>query len=152
MTSRPRRKIVDPPPLWVAQPELRPLALQLAQAARRDLRVLELLDDPIHVTLARMSIEDQIRAVLAAGWRPPATQVSTVDELEALPVITVVTDSDGHPWVRNMVGEWCEPFPTGIDPDELLVDGPVTVQFVPALETAAMSAMTTGPHSASTTA
>lgn len=141
MTSRPRRKIVDPPPLWVAQPELRPLALQLAQAARRDLRVLELLNDPIHVTLARMNIEDQLRAVLAAGWRPPATQVSTVDELEALPVTTMVTDSDGHPWVRNMVGEWCEPYPAGIDPDQLLADGPETVQCTPALDTATTEAV-----------
>ena len=131
MTSRPRRTIVDPPPLWVAQPELRPLALQLAQAARRDLRVLELLDDPIHVIIGRMDIEDQIRAVLVAGWRPPAIQVSTVDELKALPVTTVVTDSDGHPWIRNTAGEWCEPYPGGIDPDELLANGPVNVQCMP---------------------
>lgn len=47
--------------------------------------------------------------VVAAGWRPPAAPVSTVDELEALPVTTVVTtvvtDFDGHAWVCNRVGE-----------------------------------------------
>lgn len=134
MTTRPRRKIVDPPPLWVAQPELRPLALQLAQAARRELRVMELLNDPIHVTIGRMEIEEQLRAVLVAGWRPPAPQVSTVDELEALPADTVVTDSVGHPWIRNGAGEWCERYPAGIDPDELLADGPVTVQCIPTLD------------------
>lgn len=147
MTSQARRKIVDPPPLWVAQPELRPLALQLAQAARRDLRVLELLDDPIHVIIGRMDIEDQIRAVLAAGWRPPTTQVSTVDELEALPVTTVVTDSDGHPWIRNTAGEWCEPYPAGVDPDELLADGPVTVQCIPMPDAAATAASAARVHS-----
>lgn len=43
----------------------------------------------------------------------------------------VVTDSDGQTWVRNRIGEWCEPYPAGMDPDELLAEGPVTVQCVP---------------------
>lgn len=37
-----------------------------------------------------MDIEGQIRAVLAAGWWPPAGQVSTVDEMEMPPAWHVV--------------------------------------------------------------
>lgn len=131
-TSRARRRPAwDPePPLWVTRLELRPLAQRLAQAARRELIYLE-QSDPIGVVADRARVEDQIRAVLAAGWRPPPAPVSTVDGLEALPVGTVVTGSDGHVWIRNQVGQWCEPYPAGIDPDELLADGPVTVQCTP---------------------
>lgn len=63
--------------------------------------------------------------------------MSTVDELESLPVAAVVTDADGQTWIRNHVGEWCEPYPTGIDPDELLADGPVTVQCIPTADSVA---------------
>lgn len=125
MTTRRRP---EPTPLWVTRPELRPLAEQLARAAQWD---LEVLDDPVGVFFAARELEGQIRAVLAAGWHPPGARVSTVDELEALPVAAVVTDADGQTWVRNHVGEWCEPYPAGIDPDELLADGPVTVQCTP---------------------
>lgn len=34
-------------------------------------------------------------AILAAGFRPPARTVGTVEELDALPVGTVVLDSEG---------------------------------------------------------
>lgn len=133
MTAR-RRPAWDPhPPLWVTHPELRPLAQHLAAAQRWPLAALE-RSDPLGVPDARGVIEDQVRAVLAAGWYPPtapADTVSTVDELEALPPGTVVTDPDGHPWIRNRVGEWCEPCPAGIDPADLLADGPVTIRHTP---------------------
>ena len=139
MTDR-RRPAWDPhPPLWVTHRELRPLAQHLAQAARWDLRYLE-QSDPVGVLADRRAVEAQIRAVLAAGWHPPTTpagRADTVDELEALPPGTVVTDPDGHPWVRNRVGEWCEPYPAGIDPADLLADGPVSVHHTPATVPAA---------------
>lgn len=53
----------------MTQPELRPLAEQLARAAQWD---LEVLDDPVGVFFADRELEGQIRAVLAAGWHPPA--------------------------------------------------------------------------------
>ncbi|WP_420116552.1 hypothetical protein [Micromonospora sp.] len=121
----------------MTRPELRPLAQQLARAAQWD---LEVLDDPVGVFFAARELEGQIRAVLASGWRPPAGQVGTVDELEALPVAAVVTDSDGQTWVRNRIGEWCEPYPAGIDPDELLADGSVTVQCIPSPDAAVTTA------------
>jgi len=34
-------------------------------------------------------------AILAAGWRPPARVVTTVDELDALPELAVIRDREG---------------------------------------------------------
>jgi hypothetical protein len=39
-------------------------------------------------------VSDLADAILAAGWRPPARTVSTVEELEALPVRSVVRERD----------------------------------------------------------
>lgn len=138
MTAR-RRPAWDSEPLWVTRPELRPLAELLAAD---QLWKLPYLEDPelVSAVVPRSHVENQIRAVLAAGWHPlvaAAGTAGTVDELEALPPGTVVTDADGHPWIRNRVGEWCEPYPTGIDPADLLADGPVTVQHTPATVPAA---------------
>lgn len=42
------------------------------------------------------STEDAIAdAVLAAGWRPPARVATTVEELDALPELAVIRDSEG---------------------------------------------------------
>jgi len=65
-------------------------------------------------------------AVLAAGWRPPAPMLSTVDELDALAPGAVVTDRDGEPWTRNASGEWCQAERVGIWPVELLEWAPLT--------------------------
>jgi hypothetical protein len=65
-------------------------------------------------------------AVLAAGWRPPAPMLSTVDELDALAPGAVVTDRDGEPWTRNASGECCQAQRVGIWPDELLEWAPLT--------------------------
>lgn len=34
-------------------------------------------------------------AILDAGWRPPARTVTTVEELDALPELAVIRDSEG---------------------------------------------------------
>lgn len=67
-----------------------------------------------------------VDGALAAGWRPPAPTLTTVAQLAACAAGTVVTDRDGHPWVRNPAGQWCEPLPTGVYPDELLQWVPLT--------------------------
>ena len=65
-------------------------------------------------------------AALAAGWRPPAPTLVTEAELVECRPGTVVTDRDGHVWVLNTAGQWCEPLPTGVYPDELLRWAPLT--------------------------
>ena len=64
-------------------------------------------------------------AALAAGWRPPAPMLTTQAELAACAAGTVVTDRDGHPWVLDPAGQWCEPLPTGVYPDELVQWAPL---------------------------
>lgn len=76
-------------------------------------------------------VETVASDLLGGGWRPPAGRAATVDELEAFPDRTVVTDPEGHVWVRSRPGEWCEPQPAGIEPDDLLADGPITVHYIP---------------------
>src|SRR6478609_7073546 len=75
---------------------------------------------PVDVTLAAAD------AVLAAGWRPPAPTLTAEAELAACRPGTVVTDRDGHPWVRSAAGQWCEALPTGVYPDELVEWAPLT--------------------------
>ncbi|HEY7814514.1 MAG TPA: hypothetical protein VIC62_14825 [Nakamurella sp.] len=65
-------------------------------------------------------------AVLAAEWRPPAPTLTSEADLAACRPGTVVTDRDGHPWVLNAAGQWCEPLPTGVYPDELVQWAPLT--------------------------
>jgi hypothetical protein len=52
--------------------------------------------------------------------------LSTEAEVEACRPGTVVTDRDGHPWVLNTAGQWREPLPTGVYPDELVQWAPLT--------------------------
>lgn len=82
--------------------------------------------DRIGAALLRQSVDRVVSAILAAGWRPPVSTLTTEAELAACRPGTVVTDRDGHPWVRNPAGQWCEPLPTGIYPDELLQWAPLT--------------------------
>ena len=50
--------------------------------------------------------DDAATAILAAGWRPPARVVTTVEELDALPVGSVVRDVERtalcEKWDGNM--------------------------------------------------
>jgi hypothetical protein len=52
-------------------------------------------------------------AILAARWRRPAPTLTPESDLAACRPGTVVTDRDGHRWVRNAAGQWCEPPLTG---------------------------------------
>lgn len=47
---------------------------------------------------------DCFQRVLAAGWRPPARIVSTVEELDALPWGSVVMDQCGNTYQRAGAG------------------------------------------------
>lgn len=83
-------------------------------------------DGRIGAAFLRQTVDRVVAAILAAGWRPPAPTLTTEDELAACRPGAVVTDRDGHPWVLNAVGQWCEPLLFGVDPDELLEWAPLT--------------------------
>lgn len=46
------------------------------------------------VTDDYLSLKDAAEAILAAGWRPPARRIETAEELDALPVDTVIRWAD----------------------------------------------------------
>ena len=87
---------------------------------------LEADQNTVGAIFQRQVLQETVEAVLAAGWRPPPATLTTEDELAACRPNAVVTDRDGHPWVLSAAGQWCEPRPTGVDPDELLEWAPLT--------------------------
>ena len=87
---------------------------------------LEAHQNTVGPMVQRQVLQETVQAVLAAGWRPPAAKLTTAEELAACRPGTVVTDRDGHPWVLNRAGQWCEPLLFGVDPDELLQWAPLT--------------------------
>lgn len=72
--------------------------------------------------------------ILAAGYRKART-IATVEELDALPVGSVILDSDGDAWQRSTSGWTCtdRAFNTVDQPSENLVNilGPATVIWEP---------------------
>ena len=88
------------------------------------------VDDRIGAAFLRQTVDRAVAAILAAGSRPPAPMLTTENELASCHPGTVVTDRDGHPWVLGDGGQWCEPLPTGVDPDELVEWAPLTVHVV----------------------
>ena len=54
---------------------------------------------------------DAADAIIAAGWRPPARTVTTVEELDALPVGSIVRDVEraalDEKWDDNLWAEVC---------------------------------------------
>lgn len=90
---------------------------------------LEADRDRVGAMFQRQVLQETVEAVLAAGWRPPAAVLSTEKELARCRPGTIVTDRDGHPWVLNEAGQWCEPLPTGILPAELLQRDMLTRQL-----------------------
>ena len=51
--------------------------------------------------------DDAADKIIAAGWRPPARTIATVEELDALPEGTVIRSADGWAWQRdNHNGFW----------------------------------------------
>ena len=51
--------------------------------------------------------EDLVEAIVAAGWRPPSKEVSTVNELEMLPFRTIVVDEGGKTYRNSDWGGHC---------------------------------------------
>ena len=80
-------------------------------------------------------------AIIAAGWRPPARVVTTVEELEALPKGTVLarvfTDGSGPNCYVNSTDGWRASFEQVVAPSVSSVDqvgnylGPLTVLYEP---------------------
>jgi len=73
-----------------------------------------------------LSAESVTERILAAGWRPPARKIETVEELDALPEGSIVRDSwgitltkDYESWYRTLAD----------DPDE--VELPAIVLWEP---------------------
>lgn len=66
-------------------------------------------------------------AILAAGWRPPARTITTVEEAEALPEGTVVLDSEGAALAERVGCLWWYTDPYG--PGSLAL--PATVLYEP---------------------
>jgi len=73
-----------------------------------------------------VAVEGAVTELLAAGWRPPAPALTTVEELDACRPGAVVTDRDGEPWIRNAADQWCQAERVGIHPGALLEWAPLT--------------------------
>jgi len=72
-------------------------------------------------------------AVIAAGWRPPARRIETVEELDALPDMAIIRDCLGNVLeaaVHDQDGliEW---WATGSDDDDYPVTFPAWVVWEP---------------------
>jgi hypothetical protein len=83
-------------------------------------------DDRIGASFLRQTVDRAVQAVLIEGWRPAAPTLTTQAQLGACAAGMVVTDREGHPWVLDAAGQWCEPWPTGVYPDELTQWAPLT--------------------------
>ena len=66
-------------------------------------------------------------AVLAAGWRPPARTIASVEELDSLPPRAVIADREGGIWAVNELREWRELSTAGISAHEVIRWGPFTL-------------------------
>lgn len=91
---------------------------------------------PAPVTVA-VHIERDLRA---AGWRPPAQEITTAAELDALPRGSAVRTRNGRVWQREIASgvEWW-PAQAGwthgaMTSARLIEMGPVTVVYVPTEE------------------
>ena len=87
--------------------------------------------DRIGAALLRQSVDRVVAAILAAGWRPPAPTLTTIDEVDALPDGAVLTDRYGQIWIRTEQ-QWCEPRSTEVEVDELVEWAPLTLHVVAA--------------------
>lgn len=86
-------------------------------------------DQRIGAAFLRQTVDRAVVAILAAGWRPPVSTLTTVDELDAVPDGAVLTDRHGQIWIRTEE-QWCEPRSTEIEVDELIEWAPLTVHVV----------------------
>lgn len=62
-------------------------------------QLAELIDE--HSFQAPSYSEEAAAAVLKAGWRPPAQRITDPDDLDALPVRTVIVDDWETVWRRG---------------------------------------------------
>lgn len=92
---------------------------------------LETDQDTVGAMVQRQVLQETVEAVMAAGWRPPAPvpTLSTVDELDAVPVGAVLTDRYGQIWIRTEQG-WGEPRSAEVEAGELVEWAPLTVHIV----------------------
>lgn len=90
---------------------------------------LEADQDTVGAMVQRQVLQETVDTVLAAGWRPPGPTLSTVDELDAVPVGAVLTDRYGQIWIRTEQG-WGEPHSTGVEVGELVEWAPLTLHVV----------------------
>jgi len=70
--------------------------------------------------------------LIAAGYRKPRT-ITTVEELDALPEASVITDKSGGVWWKVGDGWWPHTSWPGWDgrPDAVLKHGPINLLYVP---------------------
>lgn len=68
--------------------------------------------------------------VLAAGWRKPR-EITTIEELEALPTGTVVLDGGRHSYQKSHISGWTGCDATTVYRDGDLLELPVTVLWEP---------------------
>lgn len=90
---------------------------------------LEADRETVGAIFQRQVLQETVEAVLAAGWRPPTATLSTVDELDAVPVGAVLTDRYGQIWIRTEQG-WGEPCSAEVEVGELVEWAPLTVYVV----------------------
>lgn len=91
---------------------------------------LEADQDTVGAMVQRQVLQETVEAVLAAaGWRPPVPTLTSVGELDAVPVGAVLTDRYGQIWIRTEQG-WGEPCPAEVEVGELVEWAPLTVHVV----------------------
>lgn len=75
--------------------------------------------------------------VLAAGWRPPAHEITDPDTPDTYPARTVGIDRDGEVWVSRF-SDWVvafDPTARGERLGDIVADvGPLTLVFIPTEE------------------
>lgn len=82
--------------------------------------------EPI-VTVAIHSMADLLTK---EGWRPPGRLIETVEELDGLPVRTLVTDKNGFVWRKVDLSLWCGWETGDFTAGQLLAQAPITVLCV----------------------
>lgn len=91
-------------------------------------------DELLQLMLGRTTTK-AVERILAAGYRKPK-QVTTAEELDALPAKSVILDSEGTPWISDgdKVEQWasvCEdPYGGPIWADSLVITLPATVLHI----------------------
>ncbi|MFD3426093.1 hypothetical protein [Nocardia fluminea] len=79
-----------------------------------------------------------METIEARGWRPPAREITTAAELDALPTGSIVADRESDPWKALAIHgtrRWRGPFLGNYETSRFVDEwGPVTVLYVPTEE------------------